>query len=155
MESTISKMLSRYELGKISRRELIQALALISAAGASGEAGIVKATSLDHLALQVKDMQRSRDFYVNVFGATENRNPRPSTSLRVDFPSGGLLTLQQSSVGGQIDHFGIKIENFDKDTVTKQLKDRGITPIELPATDPGGAAGFHILDPDGFRVQMV
>ncbi|MGY8815537.1 MAG: VOC family protein [Gammaproteobacteria bacterium] len=117
-----------------------------SAAGLNG-------STLDHVALQVSDVKRSRDFYVNVFGLVEDTRARPNNSLRVDFPNGGFLTLQESTPGGRLDHIAMKLENFDKNIVTGQLKGQGITPVDLPSTEQGGA-GFHVLDPDGFKVQL-
>jgi catechol 2,3-dioxygenase-like lactoylglutathione lyase family enzyme len=156
MESTISGLLTCYETGKLTRRDLIRGLALLAAAGttaSSAAAAAPRGITLDHIALQVSDVKRSRDFYVKVFGLVENTSPRANSSLRVDFPQGGFLTLQDFKPGGQLDHLAIKLENFNKATVTEQLKAYGITPIDLPASAAGGA-GFHVLDPDGFRVQI-
>jgi len=63
MESTISGLLTRYENGKLTRRDLIKGLALLAAgttassAAAAGPRGI----TLSHIALQVSDMKRSRE----------------------------------------------------------------------------------------------
>ncbi len=157
MERTISCLLSRYETGKLTRRDLIKGLAVLAATGTTTSSAAVtvpKGITLDHIALQVNDMKRSRDFYVKVFGLVENTAPRPNNSLRVDLPQGGFLTLQDFKPGGRVDHFCIKLENFDKTVVTEQLKGQGITPIDLPASAEGGA-GFHVLDPDGFSVQLL
>ena len=47
-----------------------------------------------------------------------------------------------------VDHFAIGVEKFNRDAVTKILKDRGANPEE------NLDAGFHIKDPDGFDVQI-
>jgi catechol 2,3-dioxygenase-like lactoylglutathione lyase family enzyme len=157
MESTISGLLTRYEAGKLTRRDLIKGLALLAAAGmtaSSAAAAGPRGITLDHIALQVSDVKRSRDFYVKVFGLAENTSPRANSSLRVDFLQGGFLTLQDFNPGGQLDHLCIKLEDFDKTAATEQLKGYGITPIDLPASAVGGA-GFHVLDPDGFKVQLL
>jgi glyoxylase I family protein len=153
MENMISGLLTRYETGKLSRRDLIMGLTVLAAAGTTTSAAGLNGITLDHVALQVSDIKRSRDFYVNVFGLVENTSPRANNSLRVDFPNGGFITLQDFNPGGQVDHLCIKLENFDKAVVTEQLQGHGITPIDLPATAEGGA-GFHVLDPDGVKVQI-
>lgn len=154
MESTISGLLARYETGTLTRRNLIKALTMLGVAGTSASAAGLSGIKLDHVALQVSDMQRSRDFYVNVFGLVENTSPRANRSLRVDFPNDGFLTLQEFDQGGRLDHICIKVESFDKAVVTERLQEQGITPIDLPAAAPGGA-GFHVLDPDGVKVQLT
>jgi hypothetical protein len=133
MESTISWLLSHYETGKLTRRDLIKRLSVLAATGtitSSAAAALPKGITLDHIALRVNDMKRSRDFYVKVLGLVENTAPRANNSLRVDLPKGGFLTLQDFNPGGQVDHFCIKLENFDKTIVTEQLKGQGITPID-------------------------
>src|SRR5439155_4361109 len=50
----------------------------------------------------------------------------------------------------KVDHFAIGVDNFNKDSVTADLKARGATPID----QQGGGFGFHVLDPDGFPVQI-
>ena len=42
-----------------------------------------------------------------------------------------------------------KTDNFKKESVTADLKSRGTTP-----KDEEGGAGFHIVDPDGYPVQI-
>ena len=153
MESMISRLLTRYEAGKLTRRDLIKGLTLLAVTGTTASAAGLNGIKLDHVALQVSDLKRSRDFYVNVFGLVENTSPRANSSLRVDFPNDGFLTLQEFDQGGQVDHLCIKLENFDQAVVREQLKGRGLTPIDLPATAAGGA-GFHVLDPDGVKVQL-
>jgi len=154
MESMISGLLTRYETGKLTRRDLIKGLTMVAASATTASAAGLKGIRLDHVALQVSDLKRSRDFYVNVFGLTENTNPRLNSSLRVDFGESGFVTLQDFSPGGKVDHFAIKLEGFNKDSVTQQLKEYGIVPIDQPSSAAGGA-GYHVVDPDGFKVQLL
>src|SRR5579862_2468586 len=68
MKSTISKLLKTYENGKLSRRDLVQGLALLTAgAGAASAAGF-QGGVINHVSLYVGDLQRSTDFYQRVFG---------------------------------------------------------------------------------------
>ena len=41
------------------------------------------------------------------------------------------------------------MNNFKKESVAADLKSRGVTPV-----DQEGGAGFHIVDPDGYPVQI-
>ena len=126
-------------------------MTMLAVTGRTASAAGLRGIKLDHVALQVADLKRSRDFYVNVLGLSENTNPRPDSSIRVDLPESGYLTLQQFNPGGKLDHFALKLEGFRSGVrVTRQLKEHGIVPIDQPSFTSGGA-GFHVIDPDGFR----
>ena len=76
MENFIAKLLEYFEHGKITRRHLIQSLAL--AATATVTAGAVvpvgderkgfRAVAVNHISYQVADYAKTRDFYANLFG---------------------------------------------------------------------------------------
>jgi hypothetical protein len=66
MESIISSLVTRFERGSLSRRDLVRSLAVLAAggtaAGAQEELNF-KAATIDHVSIQVADLQRSIDFY--------------------------------------------------------------------------------------------
>jgi hypothetical protein len=73
MESIISDVLARFEKGSLSRRELVQGLAMLAASGRAATAqqdNTFKAADIDHVSVQVADLQRSIDFYRKMFGFT-------------------------------------------------------------------------------------
>src|SRR5580704_5158480 len=73
MESIISSLLSRFEKGSLSRRELVQGLAMLAASGTAASAQEVinfKTADIDHVSVQVGNLQRSIDFYQKMFGFT-------------------------------------------------------------------------------------
>ena len=73
MESIISNLLSRFEKGSLSRRDLVQGLAMLAASGsaASAQDNInFKAANIDHISVQVGNLQRSIDFYQKMFDFT-------------------------------------------------------------------------------------
>jgi len=49
-----------------------------------------------------------------------------------------------------VDHFCLGIDKFNRESVIRDLKTRGVT----PEPDEKGPQGFHVKDPDGFRVQL-
>jgi catechol 2,3-dioxygenase-like lactoylglutathione lyase family enzyme len=153
MSSTISRLLSHYESGTLTRRQLIAGLTMLATAGTTTSAAGLKVSRLDHISLNVSDLQRSRDFYLNVFASSVNTNPRPSNEVRLDLGENGLLVLRRSSPPGTVDHLGIKVEGFDKPSVTQQLRASGIVPVDEPNVP--GTPGFHVVDPDGFKVQLL
>ena len=63
MEVVISNLVKQFEKGAVSRRELIQSLLALSAAGGAGVAAAFqetpfKSTRIDHISIQVTDLPR-------------------------------------------------------------------------------------------------
>jgi glyoxylase I family protein len=146
MNSTISKLLATYENGKLSRRDLVQGLALLAAGSSTLSAAGFQGKSINHVSLYVSDLQKSTDFYQRVLGCTVNkREGNNQLMFGKDF-----LVLRPGKPGGKVDHIAVGIENFSKESVTADLKSRGATP-----KDEKGGVGFHVVDPDGFPVQLV
>ena len=146
MNNTISKMLETYEKGKLSRRELIQGLALLAAGSTTAAAAGFQGNSINHISLQVGNLQRSTDFYQRVFACTVNKREGNNQLMF----GRNFLVLRPATPAAKVDHFAIGVDNFNKDSVTADLKSRGVTPID----QQGGGFGFHVLDPDGFPVQI-
>jgi len=146
MKGTISKLLEAYENGKMSRRDLVGGLALLAAgAGTAGAAGF-QGNSVNHISLQVTNLQRSTDFYQRVFGCSVNKRDGNNQLMF----GKNFLVLRPGSPAAKVDHFAIGVDNFKKESVTADLKARGVTPID----QQGGGFGFHVVDPDGYPVQI-
>ena len=158
MEAIVSNLLNRFERGALSRRELVQGLAMLAAAGgtaqaqnadqgAAGGTGI-KGTKIDHVSIQVTDLPRSVAFYQQLFGFTVVSEDKPNEIVRLGVGK-PLVSLHHKSPTGLVDHFAIGVEKFNKEAVTRELKARGVTP------EDNLDAGFHIKDPEGMSVQIV
>ena len=154
MKTTISELLTQYENHTLTRRELLTGLTMLAAAGTTTSAAGLGAMRIDHVSLQVNDLKRSGNFYRNVFGLSVNTNPRPDDEVRLDFGDSWYVVLRRFSPAGSVDHLGLKLEGFNKDAVTQQLKGLGIAPIDEPNTSTT-RGGFHVVDPDGFKVQIA
>src|SRR5437588_1755994 len=152
MESTISNLLSRFEKGSLSRRDLVQGLAMLAASGsaASAQDNInFKAANIDHISVQVGNLQRSIDFYQKMFDFTVVSQAEEGGVKIVRL--GNTKTLVSLNVGGppgRIDHFAIGVPRFTRESITSYLTQRGATPSQ------GDFAGLHIKDPDGINVQI-
>ena len=153
MEAIISDLLNRFEKGALSRRGLIQGLAMLTAAGGATsltqaqDAGL-KGVKIDHISIQVSDLPRAVAFYEKIFGLTVMSEDKPNEISRLG--AGKIIvSLHHKNPTGLVDHFAIGVENFNKDHVTQQLKALGLTAEE------NLDAGFHIKDPEGMNVQIV
>src|SRR5437660_10783092 len=80
MESIISDLVTRFEKGSLSRRELVRGLATLAAGGSAAAAQEnldFKAATIDHVSIQVADLQLSVDFYRKLFGFSVVSEDRP------------------------------------------------------------------------------
>ncbi len=149
MEAIISDLLNRFEKGALSRRGLIQGLAMLTAAGAQAQETAIKPAKIDHVSIQVTDLPRSIAFYQKIFGFVVVSEDKPNEIVRLGPAGKVLVSLHHKSPTGLVDHYAIEVEKFNKEAVTRELKERGVTPEE------NLDAGFHIKDPEGMRVQIV
>lgn len=153
MEAVISNLLDRFERGALTRRGLIQGLAMLTAASSTESNAQVpdlgiKAAKIDHVSIQVSDLPRSVAFYEKMFGLTVVSEDKPNEIVRLGVGK-ALVSLHHKSPTGVVDHFAIGVEKFNRELVTRELKERGANP------EDNLDAGYHILDPEGIGVQIV
>jgi len=148
-ESIISDLVTRFEKGSLSRRELVSGLAMLTAGttAAAQEDIDFKSADIDHVSIHVADLQRSVDFYQKMFGF----------AVVSQDPSGGIIRLGNTKVlvslnrgnpAGIVDHFAIGVPRLTRESAARYLTQRGATPLE------GDYAGLHVKDPDGINVQI-
>jgi glyoxylase I family protein len=150
MEAIISGLVSRFENGSLSRRQLVQGLAMLAGttttAGAQDQVSFKTAT-IDHVSIQVADVQKSVNFYQRMFGFAVMSH---DTKLGITHLGNAkmLVSLNQQAPAGIVDHFAIGIPSFSKETAGRYLSGRGGTVLNDPY------AGLHVKDPDGINVQI-
>ena len=159
MSASIDNLLTQYDTGKLSRRHLLAAIALIAAPKpARAQQGLFRARSLHHVNIGVSDLATSETFYRNLLGLRPNR-PIVGDAFALDFSESGFISLcpqpggncsvaGQSARPGHIDHFGVGIDDFDGDRVMSELAAAGIE----GAT--GGGTTVLVPAPDGVVVQL-
>jgi catechol 2,3-dioxygenase-like lactoylglutathione lyase family enzyme len=106
MESLIAKLLGDFEHGKMSRRQLIQSLALcatapgaVAAAAQAPAAGSAasgpapwKTVWLDHISYAVSDYKKSAEFYKNLMGwEVQNDNGTNQATLKIGNVGGIII----------------------------------------------------------------
>src|ERR1700674_3953826 len=156
VEQIVAKLVSEFEQGKLSRRQLIKNLSLAVTAGsalsaapaAAADDKVVPAIYINHVSYQVKDYTKTRDFYAGLFGMKVVEDDG-KTQCRLLFGD-NILAVRNAATrpGGQlgIDHIAYTIADWDaeKDAYLAEIKRRG---LKL-------TGGSDLLDPDGFRVQF-
>jgi catechol 2,3-dioxygenase-like lactoylglutathione lyase family enzyme len=152
MEAVISNLVSRFEEGRVSRRELIQALAALAMAGGSASAAPqeapFKSSRIDHISIQVTDLQRSIAFYQKIFGLSILGEDKPNAIVRMG-TTRIIVSLHHKPPTGIVDHFAIAIDAFNRESVTRALRQQGLTAEE------NLDYGFYVRDPEGIPVQIV
>ena len=152
METMIADLVSRFEGGGLTRRQLIQGLSMLMATSASSASAAqtdgLRGTGIDHVSILVDDLQRSATFYQSLFGMTPLSEDKPNQILRLGMKR-TIVSLRHEGSAGVVDHFAISVENFNRETVTQRLAAHGLTPQQ------NVQFGFHVKDPDGVVVQIV
>lgn len=161
MERLIGKLLQDFEKGKMTRRQLIQSLSLaataasaMSAAPASpADTKVAKATYLNHVSYQVSDYAKTRDFYVDLFGMTVQKDDPVRKQCRLLTSTGeSFIVARTKDPHPFVDHICFTLANWDQDKsvrgqVQAELKRRGLAIREVERS-------LFIKDPDGIEIQM-
>jgi catechol 2,3-dioxygenase-like lactoylglutathione lyase family enzyme len=159
MEHVIADMLQKFEQGKMSRRQLIQSLAMAAtaaAAAASAPAAVganpMKATYLNHVGYRVADYTKTRDWYAEVFGLKVVLDDGMKAALAVG-ESQVIFHPRQKPDQLPVDHIAFTVAGWDADksvrpAVSAEIKRRG---IEVKRETE---CCIHIKDMDGFEVQL-
>ena len=135
MEHIIANLLQDFERGKITRRQLIQSIALTATAAsavsatpaAAAEAKVLKAISINHVSYQVADYAKTRDFYVGLFGMKVSGDD--GKQCRLSFGD-NILIPRNRTPAPLVDHVAYTIADWDKEkeAIGEELKRRGLQP---------------------------
>lgn len=159
METAIDGLVQQFEAGRLNRRQLVQRLgtlaalavpagrAVASPAGGTlseqGGGSTFQAVGLNHIALSVTDIPRSRDFYVRHLGLTVSRESDSSCFLDC---GDNFVALFRSGQPG-LNHYCYAVEDYDVDEAAETLRAN-----DLPPRVSGNRVYFD--DPDGIEVQL-
>src|SRR5207247_2945582 len=134
MKEIIASLLESYERRKVSRRQLIQGLAAIAASAHTVPAlgSTFQGVGLNHIAIRVTNVRRSRDFYQKHLGTPVIHESETNCFLGL---GKNFLTLFQNQTPG-LDHSCIAIQNFNADAVMDDPMRQG-----LMYTRPRGTLG--------------
>jgi len=114
---------------------------------------------LRHLALNVRDMNAMKHFYVDVLGFGVEWEPDPDnvylTSGRDNLALHRAADARAAS-GQALDHLGVIVSQADDvDRWAAFLDSRGVAIVARPRTHRDGARSCYVTDPDGNIVQII
>jgi catechol 2,3-dioxygenase-like lactoylglutathione lyase family enzyme len=122
---------------------------IIASTRVTQDDAICEAVGLDHVIVQVPDLETSAAFYRTFFGKETARERAPE---RIWFTAARTrLGLERAATGQMphIDRFGIRVVAFDRKAVIRKLEGAGVT--LLPST---GEKQLRFRDADGFTVEV-
>jgi catechol 2,3-dioxygenase-like lactoylglutathione lyase family enzyme len=154
MEHLIAKLLQNFEQGKMTRRQLIQSLALAATAASAASAVPTvaadgkgfKAITVNHISYQVADYAKIRDFYADLLGMKVSQDDGKQCFL--SFGDTFIIPRNRPTGTPRIDHIAYTIDNWNRGAVEAELKRRGLQPR------PDTQNSFHVKDPEGFDLQI-
>ena len=114
MTQPVETLLTHYESGRMSRRDLVALLTALAAAPlpAAAQPDALKAATLNHASLIVSDLDRSVAFYQRAFGLPVKSTQQGGVNLAVGDAFLGIYQAGPNAVP-HINHFCFGIRNFD------------------------------------------
>ena len=104
----------------------------------------MKTHGINHVALYVDDLARSRDFYLEVFEAAVVREDEMACFL--DVGNDNFLALFRRDPS-HINHFCFTVDDYEPSSVAADLESRGLEVITREDR-------VFVRDPDGHLVQV-
>ena len=113
-----------------------------------------------HVALNVRDVQKSIEFYSNILGMKLEWMPDPENAYLTSGQDN--LALHKVRAGTEpgknqlVHHIGIVVKRpEDVDKWADRLRNQGVSLAQEPKTHRDGARSFYFHDPDGLLIQLI
>jgi len=130
---------------------------------------MIRIKGLDHIVIRAKNMQEMTAFYCDVLGCVVERKTSPDFGL-VQLRAGDSL-IDIVSVDGKIgrsggsapgkegrnmDHFCVRLEDFDEAAIRDHLSRCGVhgSALETRYGAEGSGPSIYIQDPEGNTVEL-
>ncbi len=115
---------------------------------------------LRHVALNVRDVQKSLEFYSKVLGMNLEWMPDEDNAyLTTGQDNLALHKLPPGVEPGKIQmihHIGFVVRRpEDVDQWAEQIRRHGLSLVQEPKTHRDGARSFYFHDPDGLLIQLI
>ena len=121
--------------------------------------GYLKATSMDHVNMKVKDLTQSVEFYKNLFGFEVRKDDNSPNKLDVPSKIIGNDSIKlciyehpQMSPEGGIAHFGFHISNFDE--IITKCKELNVEVLYGGPVKFEKSRSVYVKDPNGYDIEL-
>jgi catechol 2,3-dioxygenase-like lactoylglutathione lyase family enzyme len=151
MHVHIDRLLAEYERGHLTRRQLCLGLAAIccpaaTAAPQPAAAPTFKATELNHIALRVAQIARSRAFYERHLGVSLMGEATQRSAFLRCGPHFVALFADRGPAG--LDHFCFTLPEYEPGAAVRALESAGLAPQRREDR-------VYFKDPDGIELQVA
>lgn len=154
MHDIADRLIREVESGRLSRRDAVGRLVAVAAVafGASGgsrahhgEEPTFESLGLNHIALRVTDIPRSREFYQKHLGLKLLQESQYNCFLGAG--ENNFVALFRAEQAG-LDHYCHTIDTYRAGDVVKKLETAGLSPRRRENR-------VYFDDPDGIEVQLA
>jgi catechol 2,3-dioxygenase-like lactoylglutathione lyase family enzyme len=113
-----------------------------------------------HVALNVPDPQKTKEFYIRVLKMQLEWEPDPDNIYLTSHGQDNLaihkVTESASNTGQRLDHIGFMMPTMeDVDAWYAWVKTHHVKIVRDIKTHRDGARSFYMVDPDGVVIQMI
>ncbi len=149
MDSRLDRLFDDYDRGRVSRRGLLAALVPLIAAEPAKAAETLTVKTVNHVSLNVTDIDKSREFYQSLFGAPVVS--KQSNGINIAMGAVSFLGLyKMGATPPAIHHVCFGLEQsvpdaaafLEKHNVKPQIRDRD------------GVKELYLRDPDNIMIQL-
>lgn len=148
--TAIDTLVTAFESGRLSRRQLVQGLAAMVAASAplaaEAQTPAIPALSLNHVSLAVTDPEASKQVFQKTFGMPVASTQGTGINLSLGTSFLGLYKMPNP---GRVDHVCLGVANYEVNAMAAKLEAQGIK-----ATIRKDKPEVYFNDPDGIRFQL-
>ena len=152
MSAPVDTLLTQYESGRMSRRELVALLTALAAVPlpSMAQPPPLPAATFNHASLIVSDLDRSVAFYQRVFGLPVKSTQQGGVNLAV---GDAFLGIYQGGANAMphINHFCFGLRDFDPARTVAALESQGLT---AESRERDGVTQVYCADPDNLRIQL-
>jgi catechol 2,3-dioxygenase-like lactoylglutathione lyase family enzyme len=155
MNNPIDQIVDDYDAGRMTRRQLLGKLGALLAVAGGGATALAadagegeptfQATELNHIALRVTDVKRSRDFYMQHLGLKHSSLSADSAFLTCGTNFVALFRGDTS----RMDHYCYAVRDYDVATAEEKLRATNMKNIRRTS------GRIYFSDPDGLTVQLA
>ena len=159
MQQIAEALVGRFERGFISRRELVAGILALAARPSAAEQAAatppIQVSGIDHVAFRVGDVQRSAQFYKDLFGATVRSESASSVFLDVGNDWIALFGRGVASTSFGVTEPGVDHVSFHSvnarsaEDRMRVLREHGLEP-----QSPPGSGRVYFKNPDGVVLQL-
>ena len=130
---------------------------------------MIRIKKLDHVVIRAKDAEKLVEFYCNVLGCTVEGRSSPEVGLvqlragdalidiaAVDSEIGRMGGAAPGKEGRNMDHFCVRLENFEEGAIREHLAKHSITGSKLEKRygAEGNGPSIYIQDLEGNTVEL-